>query len=82
MAQFTVEQEHQLERDMMSHRNQPIPNTNYIYGEDVGYIAGGWADIVDVQIYKIRATKALVRMYGEKQKFYWVPLKHLYKKKV
>jgi hypothetical protein len=81
MAQFTQQQECNLEREMMTHRGQPIPDSRFLYGEDVGYSQGGWADITDAQIYKIQKTKALVRLYGEKQKYYWVPIKHLYKKK-
>jgi hypothetical protein len=71
------------ERIMMRHRNQPIPHTQYLYGEEVIWVAGGWADVDSAQLYDIVNNKALI--YNTNCgpiKYRWVPLKHIYKKKV
>lgn len=78
---LTQNQIRQLEVDLMRKRNQPIPNSKFLYGEDVIWIAGGWADQDIAEICDIRANKALINTNNGSNPYLWVSLKHIYKQK-
>ena len=75
MTKFTKNQIIALERELMSHYRQPIPNSKFFFGQYLGYMLGGWSDLYEVEIFKINKTKALVKWDKD---YCWVPLKHLY----
>lgn len=81
MVRLTQSQINELEINMMRKRNQPIPNSDFLYGEDVIWVPDGYLDHDLAQLYDIQKTKALIfNSNNGPNKYRWVPLKHLYKK--